>query len=93
MNNPRPELALERLRELMWAQPSTMPEGLTVARLVNNPSAMASTARLRRFRDQVRACTVEDPEDPDWPKFLEAVEAVLAWRETITPHERFWQAD
>jgi hypothetical protein len=33
------------------------------------------------------------PDDPDLPRMLECVEAVLAWRANIAPGHRFWRPD
>ena len=33
------------------------------------------------------------PDDPDLPSALQCVEAVLEWRATIPPEDRFWRQD
>jgi hypothetical protein len=56
------------------------------------PSFMAPTASLVRFRELTRFPLLEaTPDDPNIPKFLRAVEVVLAWRATIAPGDRFWR--
>lgn len=62
--------------------------------LIDSPSKMAPTAAFAHFRDRTLVPMMQmHPDDPDLPKFLECVEAVLAWRAPIAPGNRFWRSD
>ncbi len=83
-----------RLKQLMFDHPSTCPENLTnTMRLVENPSVFAPTASLKRFRQFILERIAAEPEDPDWPKFLDCTDAALAFREGVPPEYRFWRSD
>ncbi len=84
----------DRLWTLMLEQPSTMPDDFgEPSRLVENPSCLAATWRLERFRDLLHEWIEADPQDPDWPKFLACTEAALVWRASVPAEYRFWQPD
>ncbi len=90
------DLSPERFRALLFAHPSASPDGLgSLPYLIEPPSSpMSATSRYVRFRDlTLLPMMAERPDDPHLPKFLAAVEAVLAWREGVAPEERFWKAD
>lgn len=80
----------------VWKQPSTSPLRFSrrLPYLIDPPAEMASTAAFIRFRDPTLLPMIEaDPGDPDLPKFLRCVEAVLAWRATIPAEKSFWRSD
>ncbi len=61
---------------------------------VNPPSRFGSDAKWMRFRDRcVIPMMAADPDHPDWPRYLAQVEAILAWRASIPPEDRFWRQD
>jgi hypothetical protein len=81
---------------LIWDHPATSPDRFTrpLPYLIDPPSEMAATAAFLRFHDlTLLPMMAMHPDDPDLPRFLECVEAVLAWRATIAPEDRFWRAD
>ncbi len=88
----------ERTRKarLIFEHPPISPDHFPapLSGLVDPPSPTASSSKLRDFRD---SCVIPmmqaRPDDPNWPAFLRQVEIVLAWRETISPRDRFWRPD
>jgi len=88
----------ERARKarLILEHPPTSPDHFPtpLSGLVDPPSPMASSAKLRDFRDRCAIPMMRSrPDDPNWPAFLQQVDIVLAWRETIPPEDRFWKPD
>lgn len=85
----------ERKIELLYAHPDECPEGLgLVPFLIHPPSRMSATSAWIRFRDEtLRPLRAENPTDPAFGMFLEQVAAILAFRESVPPEERFWKAD
>lgn len=80
--------------ELLREHPATSPEQFSrpLPYLIHPPWEMAATSAFVRFRDRtLLPMMAMHPDDPDLPKFLECVEAVLAWRATI--EDRFWKPD
>ena len=62
--------------------------------LIHPPSRMSATMRWVAFRDKtLRPMIAAEPDDPNLPNSLKQVEAILAWRATIAPEDRFWKAD
>jgi hypothetical protein len=60
--------------------------------LIHPPSKLGSTAAWLDFRDKTLLPAIQDwPDDPNLPNFLKRVEAILAWRETVPPQDRFWK--
>lgn len=56
--------------------------------------SVSSTAAWEPFRDRtLRPLIAEKPDDLNLPNFLKQAEAILAWRATIAPEDRFWKAD
>jgi hypothetical protein len=91
-----PTIPEARMRELIFGHPSSTPEGLgPLPYLIDPPGSVFSpTCRFVRFRDEtLRPKIAERPGDPYLPRFLQAVEVVLAWREALSLHERFWRPD
>jgi len=80
------------LRELLFAHPSGVPADLgRLTYLIEVPGYMSSTARWVSFRElTLLPLIAHDPENPHWPLFLKAADDVLAWREAVPPHLRFW---
>ncbi len=87
-----------RLRTYVFSQPSLSPDlsditGESPPMCVNTPGAFRSNARLERWRDELAKRCAEDPDSQVWRRFLDAVIACLAWRETVPPEYRFWKQD
>jgi hypothetical protein len=85
----------ERKAQLYWQHPDECPE-LTGALpyLIHPPSRLSSTASWIGFRDNtVLPMMRHRPDDPNLPKFLKQVEAILAWRAAVPPEDRFWRKD
>jgi hypothetical protein len=62
--------------------------------LIHPPSRLSSTAAWIAFRDRtVLPMLRAVPDDPNLPNFLAQVEAILTWRATVPPKDRFWKAD
>jgi hypothetical protein len=81
---------------LIWEHPDTAPHRFSrpLPYLIDPPSEMAATSAFIRFRDRtLLPMMAMYPDDPDLPKFLECVEAVLARRTAIAPEDRFWRSD
>lgn len=86
---------IERKCQLLLAHPDECPELIgALPYLIHPPSKLSATARWIAFRDKtVIPMIAAEPDDPNLPNFLKQVEAILAWRATIPPEERFWKAD
>ena len=92
----RASISETRLRELIFGHPSSTPDDLgPLDYLIHPPSSVFSpTSAYLRFRDQtLMPMMVERPDDPNLPKFLAVIEAILVWREAVPPNERLWRAD
>lgn len=85
----------ERKISRLYAHPDECPEGLGLLPfLIHPPSRMSATSAWIRFRDRtLRPLRAENPTDPAFGMFLEQVAAILAFRESVPPEERFWKAD
>ena len=58
------------------------------------PHVLAPTSELVRYRDEVLTPLIAlEPDNPEWPAYLDQVEIALAWRETIPPEYRPWHRD
>lgn len=86
----------DRLKELVEAHPDPNPpydHPDDKLHLIDIPSSFSHSARFRLFRASVAGYVRDEPDDAYWPFLLDAIDRVLAWRETIPPHERFWFPD
>jgi hypothetical protein len=85
----------ERRAALYLQHPQETPELVGVLPyLIDPPSRLASSAAWVRFRDKTLLPMIAHcPDDPNLPRFLAQVEAILAWRAAIPAHDRFWRAD
>lgn len=83
--------------KLVWEHPDTSPDHfsrLPLQYLIPGPSKMAPTAAFVQFRDRtLLPMLAMHPDNPELPRFLECIEAVLAWRATVPLEERFWRLD
>jgi hypothetical protein len=62
--------------------------------LIHPPSRLSSTAAWVSFRDRTLLPMMRRrPDDPNLPNFLAQVQAILAWRASIGPEDRFWKPD
>jgi hypothetical protein len=62
--------------------------------LIHPPTKLSSNASWIFFRDATLLSMIEHrPNDRNLPNFLKQVEAILAWRATVSPEDRFWKAD
>ena len=60
--------------------------------LIHPPGKLSATESWIRFRDKTLLPMMEHrPDDPNLPNFLRQVEAILAWRSTVAPEDRFWK--
>ncbi len=86
---------IERKCALYLQHPDETPELIGVLPyLIHPPSKLSATARWVAFRDKTLLPMIAaEPHDPNLPNFLQQAEAILAWRATIAPEERFWKAD
>jgi len=88
-------LAADRARKarLFLEHPDKPPELIgTLLYLIHPPGKLSTTASWLRFRDKTLLPMIEHrPDDPNLPKFLRQVEAILAWRATVPPQDRFWK--
>ncbi len=84
-----------RQQELIFEQPSTMPDPLPgpISYLIESPSHMASDTHLRRFRAQMEQLAKDRPDDLNFPAFIAQIDGVLDWRKTVAPEDRFWRDD
>jgi hypothetical protein len=86
----------QRQLALLVAHPDETPADLEGALpyLIHPPGKFSATARFIDFRDRtVRPMIEQNPADPNLPRFLAQVEAVLAWRASVPAEDRFWRAD
>lgn len=83
----------ERKARLYLEHPDECPELIgTLPYLIHPPSKLGSTAAWLSFRDETLLPMIEArPDDPNLPNFLRQVEAILAWRATVAPEDRFWK--
>ena len=62
--------------------------------LMNPPSIFAANAHFINFRDEaIIPLIAARPDNPDFPNYLKNIEAILTWRATIAPEDRFWRTD
>ncbi len=62
--------------------------------LIHPPGKFSATARFIAFRDRTLLAMIEqNPADPNLPRFLAQVEAVLTWRASVPAEDRFWRID
>ncbi len=90
-----PRSGRERQAQLLLQHPDESPEvdGI-LPYLIHPPSRLSTTASWISFRDRTLIPLIQQrPDDPNLPKFLQQAEAVLAWRATVPPEDRFWKAD
>jgi hypothetical protein len=80
---------------LFFQHPDECPELVgDLPYLIHPPSKFSSTARWEFFRDKtVLPMIQERPQDPNLPNFLKRIEAILAFRATVAPEDRFWKSD
>ena len=85
----------ERKAQLLLQHPDESPEvDGTLPYLIHPPSRLSTTASWILFRDKTLIPLIQQrPEDPNLPKFLSQANAILAWRATVPPEDRFWKAD
>ena len=93
--HPLVQAALPRKWRLYFEQPSGLPEVYPgpLNYLIDAPGDLASTAKWRRFRDFLAGRVVADPDDPNFPVMVAAVEALLSWRAGIAEEDAFWKPD
>jgi hypothetical protein len=87
--------AAEKRATLFLQHPDESPALIGVLPyLIHPPSRLSSTASWVAFRDKtVLPMMRADPDDPNLPNFLAQVEAILAWRSSVRPEDRFWKPD
>jgi hypothetical protein len=85
----------ERKARLYLQHPDETPELIGVLPyLIHPPSRLSATASWIRFRDRTLLPMMQHrPLDPNLPNFLKQVEAILTWRASVSPTDRFWKAD
>jgi hypothetical protein len=83
----------ESKARLILEHPHGTPELIgTLPYLIDPPGNFSSTASWIRFREKTLLPMMQDsPDDPNLPNFLRQVEIILAWRETVSPEDRFWR--
>lgn len=81
--------------QLFMQHPDESPEVAGILPyLIHPPSRLSTTASWISFRDKTLIPLIQQrPEDPNLPNFLRQAEAVLAWRATVPPADRFWKKD
>ena len=83
----------ERKARLFLEHPHESPEIIgPLPYLIHPPGRFSATDSWIRFRDKTLLPMMQDsPDDPNLPNFLRQVEIILAWRETVSPEDRFWR--
>ena len=83
----------ERKVRLYLEHPDECPELVgDLPYLIHPPGKFSATASWIRFRDKTLLPKMKyRPDDPNLPNFLKQVEAILAWRATVPPEDRFWK--
>lgn len=62
--------------------------------LIHLPGRLSPTSRWLRFRDATLVPMIwHRPDDANLAAFLRQTEAVLAWRASLRPEQRFWCAE
>lgn len=92
--SPEFQAAMPRLWQLRYQQPSGTPDTFPapLGGLYDPPSDIASTARWRRWRDGMAESAFHS-DDPNYSAFLQAADALLAWRAALAPEDHFWRPD
>ena len=89
------EVGKARAQEIYMSHPSAWPldVGDVPLGLTDCPSGFSTTASWRKWKDRLLSRSAAYPENPGLIKMIERVDEIVAWREGIPRHWRWWKED